>query len=748
MNIRWGYLLIVLVVFALLQGHVMADQPDRAKVDLFVQYEDGHEIVQVEERELEARLLELELDPQVVHAGESIQLFVSPNDPLYSSKQVKDFNPLQAEQAWSIFNPQDEVVVAIIDTGIELNHSDLQGLIVQPTSVLAAPNNTADDTNGHGTHVAGIISALTNNNMGVASLSQGNLKIMPIRVTADGNGTTQLMGNGIRTAVDQGADIISISMGAYSDGGSHLKNAIEYAFNHDVLVIAASGNDNSDTSAYPARYPQAISVSASEYSPSKNIYGNKASFSNYGNGVLDGTQVELAAPGVGVMSTFIADTALHVNGCEQNSGDYYCSQNGTSMATPFVASLAGMLKLQEPSLVDLQMRYIMHQTSENNGNPQHFGFGKIRAYDALDYVRTAHRLFGNSAIETSMEIASKGWGNTLSEAELKANDPSADVHAQDIEGKFVFLATNASFPDSLSGTVLARNLDAPLLLTNSQSLSNQTLLQLQQWDADFVVLLGGDQAISPTIEIKLQQEGFGTVRLAGKTRYDTAINISEYVATTGGEVILASGDDFPDALAVAQYAADLQIPIALVRKNEIPQATKQFLDKYQFSKQYVIGGDGAISNDVYHQLSNPHRIFGKNRYETAIEVHKYFGEHTDQLYFASGETFRDALPGANLAAKTGAQLLFVQPNQIPEATQQYLGEHIDAMDNSGQTSDFDILGGPVAVHQSTAWHIDRFVRYEGYYETDLVFAQQAQAQQDHSANGIGQRSKVDLLNKR
>ena len=170
-----------------------------------------------------------------------------------------------------------------------------------------------DDDVGHGTHVSGIIGATVNNSEGVAGMSWYN-KIMPVKVLdSSGAGSTYSVAQGIIWATDHGAKVINMSLGNYAQA-DFLHDAIKYAYEHDVVMIAASGNDNTDRPGYPAAYPEVFAVAATDSNK------EKASFSNYGD------YIDVAAPGDSIASTY--------------PGSQYAALSGTSMASPHVAALS------------------------------------------------------------------------------------------------------------------------------------------------------------------------------------------------------------------------------------------------------------------------------------------------------------------------------------------------------------------------------------------------------------------------
>ncbi|WP_225228949.1 S8 family peptidase [Bacillus sp. PS06] len=281
-----------------------------------------------------------------------------PNDALYKRYQW-NLPMIQAESGWGISRGAEDIRIAVLDTGVDLDHPDLVGRLTKGYNIVADTNKPEDD-NGHGTHVAGIIASVTNNEEGVAGITWFN-PIMPVKVMGnEGYGSSFDIANGIKWATDNGADIINMSLGNYRDSDL-LHDAIKYAYDHDVIVIAASGNDNSNHPSYPAAYPEVLSVSAVDYQ------GNKASFSNYGD------YVDITAPGVHIPSTYLESQ--------------YAALSGTSMATPHVAALAGLIKSVQPELKNIEVMDIIKSTSIDlgpKGHDQYFGEGLINVSAALE----------------------------------------------------------------------------------------------------------------------------------------------------------------------------------------------------------------------------------------------------------------------------------------------------------------------------------------------------------------------------
>lgn len=288
-----------------------------------------------------------------------------PNDELFSKYQW-NLPVIQTMRGWSFTRGSDDVVVAVIDTGVDLDHEDLQNQLVPGVNVIEEGAAPMDDV-GHGTHVAGIISAIVNNNEGVAGMSWFN-KVMPVKVLDHtGAGSTYAVAIGIIWAVDNGAQVINMSLGNYAEA-EFLHDAIRYAYDHDVVLVAATGNDNTENPGYPAAYPEVIAVSAT------NSSGNKAGFSNYGH------YVDLVAPGEHIASTYL--------------NNQYAALSGTSMASPHVAALAAMIRSANPLLTNIEIMETLIQTCTDlgpRGKDKYFGYGQIDVAQALSQATQAQR---------------------------------------------------------------------------------------------------------------------------------------------------------------------------------------------------------------------------------------------------------------------------------------------------------------------------------------------------------------------
>lgn len=265
---------------------------------------------------------------------------------------------INAPEAWAITPGDPKTVLAIVDTGIDYNHPDFGGRVLKGKD-FANNDDDAMDGHAHGTHCAGIAAASTGNGIGIAGLAP-NVSLLPVKVLSDsGSGTTDAVCAGIVWAADQGASVISMSLGG--QGGQQAKQAaVDYARSKGAVVVVAMGNNGGNVAVYPGANKGVIAVGATTAEDAR------ASFSNFGDWITIG------APGHKILSTV------------PNNG--YQAFSGTSMATPYVAGLAALIRSQDPSLDAEAVRERIQKGAVDLGkagfDPE-FGHGRINAAASL-----------------------------------------------------------------------------------------------------------------------------------------------------------------------------------------------------------------------------------------------------------------------------------------------------------------------------------------------------------------------------
>jgi serine protease len=286
-------------------------------------------------------------------------------DP-YRSQQW-DLGKIRTGDAWRMSTGAG-VTVAVIDTGVDAAHADLAGQVLPGVDLVAKTEGVSTDPNGHGTHVAGTIAALTGNGVGVGSVAP-DARILPIRVLdGTGRGYTSDTATGIVYAADHGANVINMSLGG-STKVAAVSNAIAYARSKGVVVVAAAGNERASGS--PTSYPGAdegvIAVAATDSADKVASYSNQGGY------------VDVAAPGTAIISTY--PTSL----------GGYAVMSGTSMASPHAAAVAALLKGYHPALTPDQVERAMETSAIDlgtAGKDTDYGYGRIDAAAALAAVST------------------------------------------------------------------------------------------------------------------------------------------------------------------------------------------------------------------------------------------------------------------------------------------------------------------------------------------------------------------------
>lgn len=282
---------------------------------------------------------------------------VTPNDPDFSSQW--HLTSINAPGAWSITTGTAGAPIAIIDSGVYSTHPDLSSKLVAGWNFLTGTSNTADDY-GHGTAVAGVAAAATNNGIGVAGVSWNN-PIMPLVVVdSTGSSTYSNLAAAIQYAADHGARIINISLGGAS-ASSALQTAVNYAWSKGAVIFAAAGNSSSSTPMYPAACTNVVAVSATEPN------GTLATFSEYGS------YIDLAAPGDNILTTL--------------NGGGYGYWYGTSFSSPIVAATAALALSVQPGLSASALVNLLEQNADHLGGytgwNQYFGYGQVDAYKTV-----------------------------------------------------------------------------------------------------------------------------------------------------------------------------------------------------------------------------------------------------------------------------------------------------------------------------------------------------------------------------
>lgn len=283
----------------------------------------------------------------------------TPNDPNYT--QQWNLRSINIEQAWDETKGEG-VTIAVIDTGVTKVPDLEQTEFVEGYDFVNNKTDVYDDI-GHGTHVAGTIAQSTNNGYGVAGIAY-KAKIMPLKVLGVNGGTVADIAEAIKFAADNKADVINMSLGGGGDS-QLMRDALKYAHDKGVVIIAAAGNENRNSASFPARYPQVISVSATD------SVGNKAPYSNFGAGV------DISAPGGSETGKILQETII-------DNQPSFMGFQGTSMASPHVAGVAALVKATGVENPDEIREILIKSARKIQNDPlNHYGAGQLDAAQAV-----------------------------------------------------------------------------------------------------------------------------------------------------------------------------------------------------------------------------------------------------------------------------------------------------------------------------------------------------------------------------
>jgi len=345
----------------------------------------------------------------LVNAGAAVARVANhntiPDVPDLSGRNNWGVNLIKAPSAWSQGYTGEGVIIAVLDTGVDYNHRDLNDNIWTNTGEISGngidddgngyiddlqgwnftdDNNNIRDINGHGTHVAGTIAA-ENNGFGITGIAH-NAKIMPVKVLNDkGSGNTRSLARGIYYAVNNGAKVINLSLGSNSPN-STLEAAIEYASKQGAVVVMAAGNSSYLAPGYPAQYANkwGLAVGAVDSNNQMADFSNKAGINPLSY---------VTAPGVSIYSTVTKGK--------------YAKYSGTSMATPHVAGVVALMLNANPNLTDAEIRQMIIETAGNSTPIATSSFFNIGPVVSQAIAETVYNSTSTTAI--NFELPASNW---------------------------------------------------------------------------------------------------------------------------------------------------------------------------------------------------------------------------------------------------------------------------------------------------------------------------------------------------
>lgn len=319
---------------------------------------------------------------------------------------------------------------------------------------------------------------------------------------------------------------------------------------------------------------------------------------------------------------------------------------------------------------------------------------------------TTNRLAGQSRVQTAVSIANAGW----------------------TQSDYAIIAYAWDFPDAVSAAPLSYKDNAPILLTDKDTLSADTEKELDTLQVKHIIIVGGTGVVSSKVESVLKAKGMDVQRISGKNRFETSVAIADAVGTSS-EIVVTNGYSFGEALSISPIAAKKGMPIILTDKNDIPDAVKNYLSKNQISKTYVLGNNkgtvdsDGISDTIVASYPNAVRIAGDDVYERNINIINMFKNDIDfsKVYLATGKDFADALTGSALASKTSSPIIFVD-NKISKVTKEFIASEYASV------KEMDVLGGTGTVADNTL---------------QALTAEPKTNNQNHEANAL--KEKLDSL---
>jgi len=315
-----------------------------------------------------------------------------PNDPKFSDQW--HMRQIHLPSSWEDGPSGKGIVVAVIDTGSSRLSDFNQTNFVKGYNFVSN-NSNADDDHGHGTHVAGTIAESTNNGLGVAGVAY-KASIMPLKVlSAEGSGTSAAIAQAIHWAADHGANVINMSLG----GGGYsatMAKAVKYAHDKGVVVVCAAGNSSTRRPSYPAAYPGAVAVAATQEDERVTFYSNW------------GPHIAISAPGGNTREN--PKGGVLQNTMHDGKEDYYYFM-GTSMASPHIAGIAALIMSEGVKDPDAVLKILVETARDPAGMDdkpkdyaEHYGAGIVDAAKAVERAKSAGSVFGSSKVKTILYV--------------------------------------------------------------------------------------------------------------------------------------------------------------------------------------------------------------------------------------------------------------------------------------------------------------------------------------------------------
>ncbi|PID82555.1 MAG: hypothetical protein CSB16_00260 [Clostridiales bacterium] len=277
-------------------------------------------------------------------------------------------------------------------------------------------------------------------------------------------------------------------------------------------------------------------------------------------------------------------------------------------------------------------------------------------FEQESFPSIIERLFGKDRYETAVEVSKMMYD----------------------QSDTVILVNGRKYPDALASTPLAKLYNAPILLVEKDVIPTSTKNEIARLGATKAIIVGGKGVVSEYVVAELEEEGLSVERYSGKSRYETSLSVAEKVIEIAGEknIILVKGTDFPDALTVTALALKEDAPILLTRPANLSEEVNEFIEGQKPSKLYIAGGKGAVSLEIESDIEDlgieVMRFSGKDRYETGRKIAEYVYPNPDEIIFANGRDFADAMVGGPLTIVNGGPVMLVEKTHVPQSTKDYM----------------------------------------------------------------------------
>ena len=677
-------------------------------------------------RAVDAVLAELRADPSVAWA-EPVYVTTLPgtvaavpvNDPRTAEQYSLD--RMKVRDAWSL-TTGGATVVAVLDTGLQWDHPDLQGIVAYNTAELGGgkesngidddgngrvddwrgwdfvgdDNNPADD-NAHGTWVSGIIAATENNGVGVAGVSWSD-KVLPVKImNAAGTGDTSDLVAGIDYAVKRGAKVINMSIAGFPYSQA-VQDAINRAWASGAILVAAAGNYRTSERTFPADFANVVGVSGTQADDE---------FTNWSN---FGSWVEVSAPGAAITTT---------NCTYCNTWGPYAAISGTSFSSPNVAGVVSLMRARFPSYTNRQIVDRLYATVDDlgyAGRDARYGFGRVNAYRAVggSPARVTHTqgdsLESNNTFATARAL-------TLGTTVWPSNYPAADIDYYrvtapragriDVAVSAIIdtaRATKSALPFDpvvqvydMAGTLLgtydnASDSSATERASVQLAAGASAVVRVANW---FPNGSGVAYSILPTYVDNVAPALLDRGPAPGATAVDAdepiTVKFSEPVSGVSTSTVAVR--DSAGSVVPASVSYDPATWVATLRPTSTLPGFDTVRVAVSSSVRDLAGNAYPGTSWTFATRRAAPRIGGSDRYDTAARLSaSHYGAGVPVVYVATGASFPDALTGGAAAALRGGPLLLTRPDSLPGPTATELARLRPAR--------IVVLGGPSVVAES------------------------------------------------